>query len=324
AGLADTVDIGSDVHSDHERARGDARDAHQRADSDTRGRHNPGAALVASLTERRPAAGMALIDQLLRDYAAVLARIRDQVDMAGLARTMLIAIAASCALFGAALGTYRGGVQIAYAAIKFPLLMLLTAAVCAPGLTAFNAALDRPVSLRRDIATVLCAMALGGLLLVAQAPLVLLAASIDVDYHSIILLTFACSAVAGLGSLVVLARGVRASSAQRAGSAILATIMLFSVVGAQMAWTLRPYVVRPRTVEVPFVRNVEGNLLDAVFTSMDSARGIYAPGSHRSYLADPDFTEPEFTETDFDRDLRPDRQREVAPVEPAAATEVWR
>ena len=33
---------------------------------------------------------------------------------------------------------------------------------------------------------------------------------------------------------------------------------VFCMVGSQMAWTLRPYLVRPRTVSAPFVRGVEG------------------------------------------------------------------
>jgi hypothetical protein len=241
----------------------------------------PGAGLdnraLASIVagDRGRGHGVEAIDQLLRDRAAVLERIRGDVDLIGLARTMIFTIAAAGAVFGAAIGMYRGGVQILYGALKIPLLLLLTAAICAPGLSAFNAALDRPVSLRRDLALVLCSLALGSLLLVAQAPLVLLASSIGADYHSVILLVFACCAAAGLGSLVVLGRGVRAASSERVKSAVFALVILCSVVGAQMAWTLRPYVVRPRTEKVPFVRAIEGNLLESVSQSWRSARGYY-------------------------------------------------
>ena len=222
-----------------------------------------------------PATGLAAIDRLLRDRDAVLARVRDDIDLLDLARVMLLTIAVSSAVFGAALGTYRGGIQILYAALKFPLLMLITAAICAPSLTAFNAALDRPSSLRRDLALVLVSLAMGGLLLVAQAPLILLASSLHFAYHSVILLTFGCCAITGLGSLVTLSRGMRATFEHRRHSAVFTLLMVFCVVGAQLAWTLRPYVVRPRTPDVPFVRNIEGSLLEAVSGSLDSARGIY-------------------------------------------------
>lgn len=223
--------------------------------------------------------GLGIIDQLLRDRSAILARIQREVELTDLARTMILTIFVASAVFGAAVGMYRGGIQIAYAAIKFPLLMLGTAAISAPALSAFNSALDRPVSLRRDLALFLSALALGSLVLVAQAPLLLLASSLEFSYHSIILLTFACSGVAGLGSLIMVSRGVRAASPERTKSAVLGLLMVVCMVGAQMAWTFRPYVVRPRSPEVPFVRQIEGNLIESVMSSLDSARGIY----HRDF-----------------------------------------
>lgn len=244
--------------------------------------HVSGAAGVPAARPAMPAgipAGMsampAIIDELLRDRAAILARIRSGAGLADLVRTMLLTIAVAAAIFGAALGSYRGGVQIAYAAIKLPLVLLLTAALCAPCLSAFNAALDRPFGLRRDVALVLTALAFGSLLLVAQAPLLLLFAMLGAGYHTSILLTCACAALAGLASLILLGRGVRARSPRHANTASLALLLVFAVVGAQMAWTLRPYLVRPRTPEVPFVRSIEGSFLESVLTSMDSARGHY-------------------------------------------------
>lgn len=223
-----------------------------------------------------PAGALGTIDTLLRDRAATLARIARGESLADLVRTMLVTIAVSCAIFGAAVGMYRGGVQILYAAIKFPLVMLLTAAITAPCLTAFNAALDRPYALRRDVALVMLALGFGSLLLVAQAPILMLGALLDVEYHKFTLLTFGCAALAGLGSLVVLGRGVRGQSGRNARFTALALVGVLAVVGAQVAWTMRPYVVRPRTTEIPFIRHIEGNLLEAVMGSSRSARGIYS------------------------------------------------
>lgn len=233
----------------------------------------------APVAPRDERGALATIDVLLRDRGAMLARIRQDQGLTDLVRTMLITIAVSSAVFGAAVGMYRGGLQIAYAAIKFPLVMLLTAAIAAPCLTAFNAAMDRPHALRQDLALVLLALGFGSLLLVAQAPLLVLGALMEADYHSFILLTFGCAALGGLGSLIVLARGVRGQSRRHARRVALAVVGVLAVVGAQMAWTLRPYVVRPRTEEVPFVRQIEGNLLEAVTTSSRSARGLY----HRDF-----------------------------------------
>src|SRR5262245_36922336 len=83
-----------------------------------------------------PVAGVA--ERLLRDRARLVDDISAGVGLAATARTMLAVIAVGGAIFGAAVGAYRGGIQIAYAGIKLPLLLVLTAALAAPALTAFQ------------------------------------------------------------------------------------------------------------------------------------------------------------------------------------------
>ena len=60
-----------------------------------------------------------------------------------------------------------------------------------------------------------------------------------------------------------------------------AFVLVYAIVGAQSAWLLRPFVVRPRTEHVPFVRAIEGDLLDAVRTSARSASGDYEGADER-------------------------------------------
>lgn len=220
-------------------------------------------------------AAIGVVDQLLRARGALLDRIDRGEDLVPLARTLIATIAVCMALVGAAIGGYRGGVQIAYAAIKLPLVMLLTAALCAPTLIALNTALDRPVSPTRDLTRVLLALAFGSLVLLAEAPLLLLVRAVELDYHRSILLTAGCFSVGGLASLALLSRSVRRVAPQGAGVAVTALLGVFIVVGSQMAWTLRPYLVRPRSPEVPFVRDLEGSLFDALVDTTQSVQGIY-------------------------------------------------
>jgi hypothetical protein len=235
-----------------------------------------GEAIVAPGVEpARAPASLGLVDQLLRDRTAILARIDRGHDLAGLARTMIVTIAVATALVGASLGSYRGGVQIAYAAIKVPLVLLLTAALCAPTLTALNLALGRPASLPRDLARFLSALAFGSLVLLAEAPLLLLARSIELDYHQTTLLMVGCFTVGGAASVAMLSTALRRAAAAHAGAVLATTLTVFALVGGQMAWTLRPYLVRPRTPDVPFVRSLEGSLYDAVLDTARSAQGDY-------------------------------------------------
>ncbi len=169
-----------------------------------------------------------------------------------------------------------GGLQILYAGIKFPFLMLLTAAICTPVLTTLNVALDRPAHLQRDLALVLGALATGSLALFAQVPLIFLAIRFDASYHQVILLAVCCSTVAGATSLALLYRGIGLASRDYAKLTATALVVVVAIVGAQLAWTLRPYAIRPRTPDIPFLRNIEGNLIEAVTQTANSARGIYS------------------------------------------------
>jgi hypothetical protein len=216
-----------------------------------------------------------LIDLLLRDRAGALARLRAGGDLKPVLAAMVVTIAASMAIVGAALGSYRGGIQIAYAAIKLPLVLLGAAALSAPALSAIGAALGRRSRLSADLALVMSAVAFGALLLAATTPLILLGRALELDYHRMIVGTVGAFTIAGCATLRVIVQGVTAEQAPGWRSAIAGLCCVFALVGAQLAWAMRPYLVRPRAPEVPFVRAVEGGLLDAVWTTIQSARGIY-------------------------------------------------
>ena len=216
-----------------------------------------------------------MIDLLLRDRELMLARIRKDTDLAAIMRTMIATIAVTMAIVGAALGSYRGGVQIAYAAIKLPVVLLGTAALSAPALSAIGAALGRRSRLTADLALVMSALAFGSLLLVACTPLIMLGRSVDLDYHRMILAVVAMFAIAGAAALHMICRGVALEAAPGWRTAVAGLCVVFSLVGGQLSWALRPYLMRPRTPDVPFIRDVEGSLFDSVTGAIRSARGIY-------------------------------------------------
>ena len=138
-----------------------------------------------------------MLRHVCRDRGATLARIRDGIVPAPTLRAMAATIVIATALVGAALGSFRGGVQIAYAAVKLPAVLLGAAALSAPVLTAVGAALGRPARLASDLVLVTTAVAFGALLLAACTPLVLLARAIAMPYHEVILCVVATFAPIG-------------------------------------------------------------------------------------------------------------------------------
>ncbi len=225
-------------------------------------------------------AGGELIDLLLRDRRAALARVREASpgEVASATRIMVGTIAVCAAIVGAALGSYRGGAQIAFAAIKLPIVLRFgtAAVVSAPVLTAVGTALGRPPRLVHDLLVVITALAFGALVLVAGTPLLLLARAADVNYHATILLVVAVFSIAGLACLRVVAGGFPADGAPGRGAAVLALCAVFAVVGGQLAWALRAghtwSAPRVRNDDVTFVHPLEGSLIDAVVDTARSTR----------------------------------------------------
>jgi hypothetical protein len=191
-----------------------------------------------------------------------------------LARQWFALILGGAGLFGAVLGAHRGGWQILSAGVKLPLVVLLTAVVCTPVLTRLNAALGRRAVLRDDLALVLSSLARGCLVLLALAPVQLVAALAGLDYHRSVLLAVTCCSVAGAVGLTVLVRGLwKEVRARRLVTMVLLSV--FTLVGTRMSWTLRPYLVRPCARDVPIVRALDGSFVGSVETALDSAQGHY-------------------------------------------------
>ena len=118
----------------------------------------------------RPAR-LAYVDELLKKPALAARAVEAESDLTARTRTYVKVLIACTATFGAALGFHRGGAQILYAAVKLPLVTLVTLAVVAPLLHLLNRALERPANMARDVSALVAALARGALVLAAETPL---------------------------------------------------------------------------------------------------------------------------------------------------------
>lgn len=240
---------------------------------------------VASSTGPALPTGPALIDELLRDRPSFLARLDDPAQRPALARTLVATVLLGAGVYGGAIGLFRGGLQVPYAALKLPLVLLLTACVVSPALAALRRVVHGIADPGRDALLTLAALGLTSPLLAAQAPLLLLAQAVGVGYHGLTLIAAAGFGLAGAAGVALLFRGLalEPAGAPRSGPGTKGrsravgwtTVVIFLLVFSQMAWTLRPWLVRPRTPEVVFVRSLEGSWMDALAQSTRSVRGVY-------------------------------------------------
>ena len=186
---------------------------------------------------------------------------------------LLATIVLGGAVFGAVIGGFRGGAQVAYAAVKVPAFLLGTLALSVPAFVGVARAFGVRVDAAELVSLSLGATARLALVLVGLAPVLWLLAGVS-SYHAMAIWVTAAMVVAGLSAAALLFAGLsrRGTWGKVAGALMVA---IFALVGAQTSWMLRPFLVRPRTLHVPFVRAVEGDPFASVSTSLRSMTGHY-------------------------------------------------
>lgn len=219
-----------------------------------------------------------VLTRLMRDPATVARHCLEERDVKRSALVAISALVFGAAVFGATLGSFRGGVQIVFAALKLPLVLLASLVLCVPALYATGALLGRAWPLRVVVAFTLAAAGRAGLLLFAASPLLWLAFDCGLPYHLSILVTSFAYGLSGVAALGVILRAIGRGRGRALAGAI--SISIFLAANAQTGWLLRPFLLRPRASSVPFARSLEGSFTDAIYLSGRSALGIYPRHSH--------------------------------------------
>lgn len=250
-----------------------------------------------------------VLARLLRSPGEIAKACRDDdTDVTAIASFSLGATILGAAAFGGVVGSFRGGHQIVYGAAKVPIAILATLCLAAPAFHAIAAVLGRPWPMRSIIALALAAAGRSSLVLLAFAPALWLVYDFGMGYHSAAVCASVAYAIAGIAALSVLVRGLGDGPGRF--TTALAFMAVFFMVGGQTAWILRPYLVRPRTTSIPFLRDREGSFIESVVTSLASANGLY---SSNSYEREQSFDEPPNFDPEIEDNSRRVRRIDEAP-----------
>ena len=189
----------------------------------------------------------------------------------------LLLIVLGSALYGAAMGIWRGPDLAVYVAIKLPLLLIVTALVNSLAYGMWAARLGLELSIGECLRTVLLSFALAALVLGALAPVVgyfSLALQRPTDPRALAahnLLGLAHVAAVALAGTLAVARQVgwlRALDprARMSAKVVALWLALDLVVGAQLSWNLRPWFGTPG-LPVTFLREhpFDGTFYESVF-----------------------------------------------------------
>jgi len=238
-----------------------------------------------------------VLARLLRSPGDVARACRDDdEEVQKIASFSLASTVLGAAAFGGVVGSFRGGHQIIYGAAKVPLAVLATLCLAAPAFHAIAAVLGRPWPMRSIISLALAAAGRSSLVLLAFAPALWLVYDFGMGYHTAALCASGAYAIAGLAALSILVRGLGEGPGRI--TTALAFMAVFFMVGGQTAWILRPYLVRPRTENIPFLRAREGSFVESMLTSLASANGRYSVNSyeHEQMYEAPRELEPAYEE----------------------------
>lgn len=183
-------------------------------------------------------------------------------------------------LYGATVGLWRAPLQSLYTAIKFPLLILLTAAGNALLNGLLAQLLGSNLSFRQTSQAILMSFALTGLILGGLTPVSLfvlyntppLASRATLFGHSLTLLTHVVF-IAGAG--VIANRRLFGLLSNLCRSRAIVSRVLFSwlagnlLLGSQLAWVLRPFIGSP-ALKIEFLRPdpLRGNFYEAVWHAL--------------------------------------------------------
>src|SRR5262245_54083094 len=163
------------------------------------------------------------------------------------------------AIYGASLGAYglchRGDrplLQVLSAALKLPLTFGLTLLVTFPSLYVFATLMKSPLGGLATARQLLVAIVVHLAVLASLGPVFAFFAASTESYPFLLLLHVLFCAIGGLISLVVLQKGTAlmlrrepAAPPQPGRGLLTLWCLLYGIVGAQMGWLLRPFLIQP-------------------------------------------------------------------------------
>ena len=185
-------------------------------------------------------------------------------------RTVIVSICVVAPIYGAVMGSYGWLAghrslmeqlpQVIYSALKMPLLILVTLAICIPSFFVFNSV----AGLRNDFSvalnSIISSLASFSIVLFSLAPFTCIfyvsCSTHGVSYRFATLFNALLFGISAISSQLVLLKSYqRLISKNSRHRTMLATwVIVFAFVGVQFGWTLRPFIGNP-TQAITFVRD---------------------------------------------------------------------
>lgn len=156
------------------------------------------------------------------------------------------------AFYGAVMGSYNFDgahrlLQMLYAAIKVPMLLLATSLLCLPGFFVMNTVLGLREDWREALRAIHAAQAALSIALASLAPFTRFLYFCSENYRAALLFNTGMFALATLAGHWVMVRYYRRLTARQPRHRLMLRfwVVFYAFVGIQMAWMLRPFIGSP-------------------------------------------------------------------------------
>lgn len=188
------------------------------------------------------------LNRLIRDRDAVFRDLREEQFLREYFFSTTLATIIFGGLYGAVMGLYAGGLQVLFAAIKVPMLLLISLYVSLPTYYVLNGFFGGDMSLRQLAVLFMVSFAVMSILLIAFLPVTLFFTITTPErsfatYGFTVLLNVFFFGIAGLTAINYLLKGfdvIHGENKRWVLPMIIGSGVLIFV-GTQLAWVLRPY-----------------------------------------------------------------------------------
>jgi hypothetical protein len=213
------------------------------------------------------------LDYILRAQTALFEQIHSKRALPRIIPALAILCGLLASIYGVVMGSYNGAAQAISSGIKMPIFFLFTAIICVPSLYTFNVLLGQRFRFLQTLALMVITLTTTSILLVSLAPIALFFTITTPENYQFLLLMHVCIfALCGFYGVRYLYRGsayIAFRMEQPLNNLLLRIwILIYGIVGMQLAWRLRPFVGSKGMPFQVFRDEVEGNFYLAVWHSI--------------------------------------------------------
>ncbi|MEA2552544.1 MAG: hypothetical protein QOJ65_720 [Fimbriimonadaceae bacterium] len=217
--------------------------------------------------------------RILRDTGEFWVKVRSDRDLGVTAGVLFLVSFVFLGLYGFIMGWRGGAMQALSAGVKLPVLFLLTLLICLPTLHLLHLLFGSKQSVMQQIVLMLATIAITATLLLGFAPVMAFFMMTTQNYPFIKLLNVLIIGICAAIGVKFFAQGMRSIAVEEDSAVgmrqniLKSWIVLYTFVGTQLAWTLRPFMGDP---ELPFqwARHVGGNFYVDIVRSAGKLFGM--------------------------------------------------